>query len=184
MNKNELEKLRYPIGPLEIKGPYNLNQILGFIHTIDAFPETLQSAVSGLNDSQLDTPYRPGGWTIRQVVHHCADSHANAFIRFKLALTEDQPTIKPYREALWAELPDSKLPVKFSLMALTGLHARWAALCRSLSESQRQCRYYHPESKRLFNLDEAMDMYDWHCRHHLAHIKGLIEREAWLKTEH
>lgn len=184
MNKDELEKLRYPIGPLKISDSYSPAQLQNFIHNIDAFPALLEAAVSGLNDNQLNTPYRPGGWTIRQVVHHCADSHANAFIRIKLALTEEQPAIKPYQEALWAELPDSKMPIVHSLILLKGLHARWAELCRSLSAIQIRSRYYHPESKRTFSLEEAMALYDWHCRHHLAHISGLIEREAWTKTEH
>lgn len=183
MNKDELEKLRYPIGTLKISGNYSPAKLQEFILNLEAFPVQMESAVIGLNDNQLDTPYRAGGWTIRQVVHHCADSHANAFIRFKLALTEEQPTIKPYREALWAELPDSKMPVVHSLFVLKGLHARWAALCRSMSDKQVQCRYYHPESKRIFSLEEAMELYDWHCRHHLAHISGLIEREGWVKPD-
>jgi hypothetical protein len=131
-----------------------------------------------LSDAQLDTPYREGGWTVRQVVHHIADSHANSYVRFKLALTEDWPTIKPYDEAAWARLADSRLPIDSSLVFVESLHARWVALLSSLSETDFERGYNHPESGRK-TLSLALAHYDWHSRHHTAHITSLREREGW-----
>jgi len=149
------------------------------IHTIRMLPERLTAAVAGLSDHQLDTPYREGGWTARQVVHHMADSHANAYVRFKLALTEDWPTIKPYDEAAWAELSDSRwLPIDVSLSFLTALHQRWVALIESLSEDDFRRGYEHPESGRQ-NLARVLALYDWHSRHHTAHITALRARMGW-----
>ena len=148
------------------------------IETIRQLPAHLREAVAGLNDPQLDTPYREGGWTVRQVVHHIADSHANSFVRFKLALTEDWPTIKPYSEAAWARLADSALPIETSLAMIGGMHARWAALLESLSEDDFLRGYNHPVEGRL-TLVRALAMYAWHCRHHTAHITRLRERQGW-----
>jgi hypothetical protein len=135
--------------------------------------------VAGLNDSQLDTPYREGGWTVRQVVHHLADSHANSVIRFKLALTEDWPTIKPYNENTWAQLPDSKsLPVDSSLTFISAMHERWVALLESMSEADFERGYVHPERGRQ-NLLTALGIYAWHGRHHTAHITSLRARNNW-----
>ncbi|MGV3762672.1 YfiT family bacillithiol transferase [Parapedobacter sp.] len=145
-----------------------------WMETIGSFPELLSLEVALLTDEQLDTPYREGGWTIRQVVHHCADSHMNAFVRFKLALTEDNPVIKPYHEALWAELHDTKsLPVASSLFILKGLHHRWYQLLKSLDDASLKRKYTHPERGQEFALDETIGMYAWHCNHHLAHIKSV-----------
>jgi len=134
--------------------------------------------VSGLNDAQLDTPYREGGWTVRQVVHHVADSHAMCYTRFKLALTEDWPTIKPYDEAAWAKLADSGLPVEVSLGMIAALHARWVALLESMPDADFQKGFNHPERGRQ-NLATTVAMYDWHSRHHTAHITSLRARMGW-----
>ena len=149
------------------------------IATIAALPENLRSAVYGLSPQQLDTPYREGGWTVRQLVHHVADSHMNAYIRIRLALTEDWPTVKPYDEATWAELSDAKTaPVDISLDLLDALHRRWALLLRSLTEEQWQRGYTHPERGRQ-SVADAIEMYDWHSRHHVAHITELRKRMRW-----
>jgi hypothetical protein len=139
----------------------------------------LRRAVNGLSDNQLDTPYRPDGWTVRQVVHHVADSHMNSFIRFRLALTEENPTIKPYAEGLWAELPDAKGPlVEASLCLVDCLHQRWTALLRTLSPEQWTRTFRHPESG-VMSLDKALGIYAWHSRHHVAHINNLRARMGW-----
>ena len=139
----------------------------------------MQKGVSDLTDAQLDTPYRPGGWTVRQVVHHLADSHLNAYIRFRLALTEDEPTIKPYNENAWAHLPDAEQsPIAPSLQILGGLHTRWALLLRSLSQAQLHRYFLHPENG-LMRLDKTIGSYGWHSRHHLAHITRLRDRMGW-----
>lgn len=175
----EIEKLKYPIGKFETPKNITREQLSQYVKTIEDFPGLLRKAVQGLSDAQLDTAYRPEGWTIRQVVHHCADSHMNALIRFKLALTEDKPTIKPYLQGSWAQLPDSKLPVDLSLKILEGMHERMAILWRSLTEEDLQKRYVHPEYNKEYKLSEAMAQYDWHCRHHLAHITELKKRMNW-----
>lgn len=142
-------------------------------------PERLKAAVSGLSDAQLDTPYREGGWTVRQVVHHLADSHANSVIRFKLALTEDWPTIKPYDEAAWAKLPDSKsLPIESSMTFIEGMHERWVALLEAMTEADFERGFVHPEHGRQ-SLATALAIYAWHSRHHVAHITGLRARNGW-----
>jgi hypothetical protein len=136
-------------------------------------------AVDGLDEEQLDTPYRPGGWTVRQVVHHLADSHINAFVRFRLGLTEDQPTIKPYDEKLWAELADCRnAPVEMSLSLLEGLHQRWVMLLTGMSDSDYARTIHHPESG-ILRLDTYLATYGWHSRHHVAHITNLRERLGW-----
>jgi len=149
------------------------------IATIAELPSHLRAAVEGLNDSQLDTEYRPGGWTIRQVVHHVPDSHANAFIRFKLALTEDEPpTIKPYMEDRWAKLGDAKLPVDVSLRLIEAIHERWVGLLNSMSYSDYQKKFIHPETGE-WTLDAALALYAWHSEHHTAHITSLRDRMGW-----
>jgi hypothetical protein len=149
------------------------------LNTLRLLPERLRASVAGLNKAQLDTPYRQGGWTIRQVVHHVADSHANAYIRCKLALTEDWPTIKPYDEAAWANLADTRsLPVEISLSLIEALHVRWVALLESLSEEDFQKGYNHPALGRQ-NLATALALYEWHSRHHTAHITSLRTRKGW-----
>lgn len=172
--------VRFPIGEWtfpEVITPELRNE---WIERIATFPLRLRLETDPLNDVQLDTPYRQDGWTIRQVVHHCADSHMNSLTRLKLALTEDEPVIKPYFEERWAELPDSKsLPLEPSLKMLEGIHLRWVVLLRSLSENDLARTFIHPEHGRKFRLDEQIGLYAWHCNHHLAHITHLKSRMSW-----
>jgi hypothetical protein len=176
---SELDDLRYPIGSFAAPASSMPGIRAAHIHTIQTLPERVEAAVKGLTDAQLDTPYREGGWTVRQVVHHIADSHAHAFLRFKLALTEDWPTIKPFDEAASAELADSKsLPIAASLSMIAGVHARWFALLQAMSLDDFLKGFLHPERGRL-SLSTALAMYDWHSRHHLAHITGLRQRQGW-----
>lgn len=175
-----LEELRFPIGQWMKPLQYDFTKIAEQIAVIGNFPAKISLATAELSDVQLDTPYRQDGWTIRQVVHHCADSHMNAFIRFKLALTEDRPTIKPYAENRWAELPDAKsLPVKVSLQLLEALHLRWTVLLTSLNDEQWKRGFIHPEHGGELKLYETVSLYAWHCEHHLAHITRLKERMLW-----
>lgn len=169
---------RYPIGPFVPPEHLTEEVISSWINEIKEWPAQLRQAVAYLTDEQLDTPYREGGWTIRQVVHHTADSHMNAFIRFKLALTETAPVIKPYNEAAWANLPDSGLPVEESLMLLDALHKRWGVLLSSLSTADLEKTFIHPDSGTV-TVGENIGMYAWHGRHHLAHITSLCERKGW-----
>jgi uncharacterized damage-inducible protein DinB len=174
-----LENLRYPIG--RFTPPANSNPEIrsAQIETLRSLPEALQSAVNGLHVQQLDTPYREGGWSVRKLVHHIADSHANAYVRCKLALTEDWPTIKPYDEAAWAELADSReLPIGVSLSLIGALHARWVALLESLTEAEFQKGYNHPESGPQ-TLATVLAIYAWHSQHHTAHITNLRTRQNW-----
>ncbi|MGO9324009.1 MAG: YfiT family bacillithiol transferase [Terracidiphilus sp.] len=172
------EDLRYPIGkfrpPAESTPAVRAEQI----EALRLLPERLRAAVAGLNDAQLNTPYRDGGWTVRQVVHHFADSHANSYVRFKLALTEDWPTIKPYDEAAWARLPDSSLSIEPSLVFITGLHQRLVALLDSMSEKDFERGFNHPERGRVA-LGTNLAIYAWHSRHHTAHITSLRARKGW-----
>jgi len=172
--------LRFPIGkfPLPVR-PLTGDEIRSHVVILSGAPEDFRQAVRGLTDAQLDTPYRPGGWSVRQVVHHLADSHMNAYIRVKLALTESAPTIKPYDEAAWAELADSKLPIEVSLLLLDGLHRRWVTLLDSLRPADWERSFVHPEHGRSMKIDVATAMYSWHCRHHAAHVTALRAREGW-----
>jgi DinB superfamily len=179
MKNIELEKLKYPIGVFVKPEVITADYLENCINDIESFPARLRSTIDNLYGPQLDTAYRPGGWTIRQVVHHCADSHMNSIIRFKLALTEEKPTIKPYWEDRWAELTDSKMPVEPSLLLLEGLHARWALLLRSLKEEDLSRTFVHPEHGKEFRLDENIGVYAWHCNHHLAHITVLKKQKGW-----
>ena len=174
----ELEDLRYPIGRFVPHATSDPAVRAGQISILRLLPSTLQTAVDGLSRSQLDTPYREGGWTVRQLVHHIADSHANAYVRTKLALTEDWPTIKPYDEAAWARLADSRLPIDSSLAMLGALHERWVALLESLSDADFERGYNHPENGRQ-NLETVLGIYAWHSRHHTAHITNLRARQNW-----
>ena len=173
--------LRYPIGEFHLDQPaLDDRQLQERIDEISKTPAKLRSAVRGLSPEQLDAPYRPGGWTVRQVVHHVPDSHLNAYIRFKLALTEDEPTIKPYDEGRWAALADVRTtPVEVSLGLLQYLHERWVTLLRSLSPPDFQRTFRHPELGVL-SLNKAVSIYSWHGRHHVAHITSLRERNGWL----
>jgi uncharacterized damage-inducible protein DinB len=176
---NDLELLRYPTGRLSYKAPLTYEEAKEKIKEIKALPEKLRAVVSGLSDEQLDTPYRPGGWAVRQVVHHLPDSHMNAYIRFRWALTENEPTIKPYDENAWAKLPDaSSAPVEMSLTLLEALHIRWAALLDTLKPEDLERTYMHPESGKG-SIGKLVATYAWHGKHHLAHITSLIERNNW-----
>jgi hypothetical protein len=174
------ESLRYPIGKFTAPKQVTAALLKSWIDTIDQFPHSLREVVEGLDEDQLDTHYREGGWTVRQVVHHCADSHANSLMRFKLALTEKNPIIKPYEEALWADLADSKnIPIEPALQMIQGMHARWVVLLKSMTSNQFALTYFHPEHDKSFRLDDTLAMYDWHCNHHLAHITKLKDRMHW-----
>lgn len=180
MSEQELEKLKFPIGRFEIPGSLSADQIQNFIDDIELFPIRLEREVIALTAAQLDTPYRPDGWTIRQVVHHCADSHMNSLTRFKLALTEEKPAIKPYWEDRWAELPDSKRqPIEPAIQMLKGLHSRWTFLLRSLSSKDLKKSFIHPEHGKEISLEENIANYAWHCNHHLAHITTLKVKAGW-----
>jgi hypothetical protein len=171
---------RYPIGPLNWTGPSTPEQRTRFIDDIAAAPQKLRAAVAGLGDAQLETPYRDGGWTVRRVVHHLADSHMNTYIRFRFALTEPEPTIKPYDEVVWAELIDAKTaPVAPSLNLLDGLHYRLALLLGSLSEEDVNRKFNHPE-RGVLSVDEYIAALAWHGKHHVAHITSLRDRERWV----
>jgi uncharacterized damage-inducible protein DinB len=172
--------LRYPIGTFSFPEQMTSAQCRQWIDEIAAAPAALRSAVADLSPEQLDTPYRPGGWTVRQLVHHVPDSHMNAYIRMRLALTEDEPTIKPYEEARWAELPDVRtVPIAVSLALLEALHERWLGTLRALSAADLQRGFRHPEYGRLITIGQALAMYAWHGRHHVAHITALRERSGW-----
>jgi hypothetical protein len=180
MTDQELYKLKYPIGPMPVQTEFSSKEISDNIKTIEDFPDKLRKAVETLTEEQLDTLYRPGGWSIRQVVHHVGDSHLNVFIRIKLALTEDTPTIKPYFEDRWAELADYKdTPIEVSLDLLDSLHKRFIVLLRSLTPEQMKRRFNHPEHNKKFSVEELINIYAWHSKHHLAHITGLKERMGW-----
>jgi hypothetical protein len=170
---------RYPIGKFEYTGPYTPEQRASMIDQIEDAPMALRKALRGLVDEQLATPYREGGWTVRQLVHHVADSHINAYCRFRLALTEDNPTIKPYEEQLWAELPDgAKAPIGLSLAILDALHARWGLLLRSLTPEQFTRPVTHPASGQ-HDIDWLLGVYSWHGAHHTAHVTELRKARGW-----
>ncbi len=170
---SNLEDLKYPIGKyVRVSGALGHAERAGLINDIEQTPAIIRSLVKGLTDAQLDTVYRPGGWTVRQVVHHVPDSHMNAYVRFKLAVTEDNPTIKPYEEARWAELVDGRTePIATSLDLLEALHKRWVVFLRSMSAADFGRTYFHPEMKSDVTLDQALAIYGWHGKHHAAHIR-------------
>jgi len=171
--------LQYPIGRFAWRGENSPADRSRLIDEIDQTPINLRAAVEDLSDQQLDTPYRPAGWTVRQVAHHVPDSHMNAYVRFKLALTEDQPAIKPYNEARWAELADVRTaPVETSLVLLESLHLRWVLLLRALSPEDFARQFHHAELG-VVSLDKNLALYAWHGRHHVAHIMSLRERMGW-----
>ncbi|GMK40993.1 putative metal-dependent hydrolase [Paenibacillus sp. CCS19] len=179
---NDSYNLQYPIGKFAVEGPVHEEQRTAWIGEIERLPEELSAAVAGLSEEQLETPYRDGGWTIRQVVHHLADSHMNSYMRFKLAATEELPTIKPYYEDRWAELADgAHAPIELSLQLLKSLHTRWVYFIKSLRPEQFDRAFVHPEHGRAMTLNDALGMYAWHGRHHVAHIAGLRERKGWQR---
>ena len=180
MQEQQLEALRYPIGRFQPPASITDADIRRFIDTIAQLPANLEQAIAHLDAVQLQTPYRPDGWTVQQVVHHLPDSHMQAYARFKLALTEDNPVIKPYAEDRWAALPDSQqVPVQVSLTLLHALHRRWVALMEAMTTAQWERTYFHPEHQRSFALKEIVALYAWHSRHHLMHIVRLRERMGW-----
>jgi len=167
---------RYPIGKFHFEGPPSEAQRASLINEIEQAPAALRAAVKGLTPEQIDTPYREGGWTVRQVTHHVPDSHMNAYVRFKLALTEDEPTIKPYAEDRWAQLTDTQsTPVEVSLALLESLHSRWVNLLRSLGPEDWKRTFRHPELG-LVTLEKNLALYAWHGRHHIAHVSELRKR--------
>lgn len=174
------EDLRYPVGKFVMPTELNASMLAEWRKNLAELPAKLRAAVAGLSDTQLDTPYRDGGWTVRQTVHHVADSHINAYCRIRLALTEDTPTIKPYLEAKWAELPDaSTLPVAPSLEIIDGIHTRLLALVDAVTPEQWQRTFVHPEHGRPMTIAQTAALYSWHSRHHVAHITGLRARRGW-----
>ena len=172
--------LRYPVGKFDWDARISESDYPKLIAAIAEAPGALRSAVAGLSRDQLETHYRPGGWTVKQVVHHVPDSHLNAYSRFKLALTEDEPTIKPYNEAAWAELADSaQVPIDVSLNLLDALHVRWVTLLRSMAPVDFRRTLRHPEQGRVLTLAQMLGLYAWHGRHHVSHITALRKREGW-----
>jgi len=171
--------LSYPIGRFDFQKPVLSEERPELIETLEAAPAWYREAVRGLEDAQLDTPYRPGGWTVRQVVHHVPDSHMNSYVRFHLALTEDEPAVKGYDEAAWAELPDAKSgPVGVSLDLLEAIHRRWVAFLRTMGDAEFARRFRHSDLG-LVRLDTILGLYAWHSKHHAAHITGLRHRMGW-----
>ena len=167
---------RFPIGKFELSNFHSRDENANAIADL---PNKLRAAVDGLSDKQLDTPYRDGGWTLRQTVHHIADSHINSLCRFKLALTEDEPpTIRPYDENRWAELADNQMPVEVSLKIVDGVHSRWASLLESMTDDDFKREFLHPETG-LWTLEKVLALYAWHSKHHTAHITSTRERNGW-----
>jgi hypothetical protein len=171
--------LRYPIGKFQPQESYKADEIKSFIARIEALPAKLEAAVRGMTEEQLDTPYRDGGWTVRQVIHHVPDSHMNSYIRFKWTLTEPTPLIKAYDEKTWAETPETKASPDLSLNLLKALHAKWIVLLRGLKPEDMKKDFIHPDSKQNIPLDRLIHLYAWHGDHHLAHITSLKERMGW-----
>jgi uncharacterized damage-inducible protein DinB len=171
--------LQYPIGEYQEKKNLNQEEINRLINKLGEAPAQLKEAVAGLDEEQLDTPYRPNGWTVRQVVHHLPDSHMNGYIRFKLALTENEPRIKPYIEGAWSELSDYQLPIDVSLKLFESLHLRWCALLKGMEPQQYASNFIHPETEQTITLASALDLYVWHSQHHIAHITNLRKRMGW-----
>ena len=179
MEDSTLETLRYPVGRFEADPAWTPAARADGIDELARFPAEVRATVERYSDAQLDTPYRPGGWTVRQVVHHLPDSHLNSYVRFKLAVTEDNPIIRTYEEARWAETEDGRSgDTAMSLDLLSAVHVRWCAFLRSLPADDWVRAFQHPEWGSV-TLDETLQLYLWHCRHHLAHITGLAEREGW-----
>ena len=175
-----MDDLRYPIGKFEWPRDVTATERQCHIRDIAELPGNLRAAVSGLIDSQLDTPYRPGGWTVRQVVHHLPDSHLNSYVRFKLALTEGQPRIKPYDEARWAEIEEARsAPVEVSLALVDALHRRWVLMLENMTDADFERTFDHPEIG-IVSLKAILASYAWHSRHHVAHIQALRKRMGWL----
>lgn len=179
LNESDSTELAYPIGTFHYSEAITPQQRKLWIEELRKLPSELRNTVEGLSDERLETPYRPAGWTVRQVVHHLPDSHMNSYVRFRIALTEDSPSIRAYREAEWAQLSDARFgPIEPSLQILDGLHARWTALLEKLTDDEFGCTFHHPELREV-RLDWALGLYAWHSRHHLAHIQNLGRRMNW-----
>jgi hypothetical protein len=174
-----MEDLRYPIGKFSAKENHTPEELKTFIQRIESLPSKLEAAVEGFSNQQLDTPYRDGGWSVRQVVHHVADSHMNAYIRVKWMLTEETPIIKAYNEKLWAETGETTSDPALSLLLIKALHTKWVTLLKSLSQNQLQKEFIHPDTKKNVALHNLIGMYAWHGDHHLAHIIELKRRQGW-----
>ncbi|UOB16938.1 YfiT family bacillithiol transferase [Abyssalbus ytuae] len=179
MTSEEIEKLKYPIGKFDCPLEVSPQKIMDCISILEHFPDRLKNLVEKFNDARLDTAYRPGGWTVRQVIHHLSDSHLNAYIRFKWTLTEETPAIKAYYEDKWAKLPDYTAPIDISLNMLDALHKKWTLLLKSLDFQSLNKIYIHPESGENI-LKNVVGMYAWHSNHHFAHIQNLAKREGWV----
>ena len=180
MEKQELEKLRYPIGKYSIPDTISSQQIKEWITVLDELPQQFEELVRPLTETQLETPYRPEGWTVRQLIHHVSDSHHNSYIRFKWALTEENPVIKAYNEKAWANLFDTKgAPIEMSLLHLKAVHTKLVYLLKGLTKEQLKRTFMHPENNQTISLEANIGQYAWHGSHHLAHIKNLIERKGW-----
>lgn len=172
--------LRYPIGKFIPRDTtYTPEELNSFIDRIESLPGKVEKAIAGLSEAQLQTPYREGGWTVNQLLHHVPDSHMNAYIRIKWTLTEDTPTIKAYDEKRWAETPDTKVDPALSVALLKALHAKWISLLRNLTKEDLKKQFLHPDSKKYVRIDNMMGMYAWHGDHHLAHITSLKDRNGW-----
>lgn len=181
MNNPTLEQLKYPIGKPSIPTIITSEIIKKWIVILENFPSKLEKITEILSEEQLNTPYRNNGWTIRQVVHHCYDSHHNSYTRFKWSLTEEKPIIKAYFEERWAELHDSKLaPIELSINAIKTLHAKWVYLLKELSEHELNKSFIHPDGNEEVSLKENIGIYAWHCNHHFAHIEQLLIRKNWI----
>ncbi len=183
MEDDQLEKLRYPVGRFMAPHEYSKENMEMWIREVDELPSQCRNALQGFTEEMLADTYRPGGWTARQVIHHLVDSHMNAYIRFKLTLTEDVPVIRPYLESLWAELNDSKnAPPEYSLTLLEALHRRWILVINNISEIEFSRCYFHPESKKEFMLKTALALYAWHGKHHLEHIRIVKRKFVGIKA--
>jgi uncharacterized damage-inducible protein DinB len=170
-----LEELKYPIGPFQFAGDYDEATRARYLESIRSLPARLKATTESLSEEKLNEPYRPGGWTIKQLVHHIADSHVNSYIRFKLAVTEDNPAIKPYDQDGWANLRDSAVtPISVSVQLLEAIHTRWVHLLEGFSPKEWQRTAFHPEKQRPVSLNEFLALYAWHCEHHLQQIKNAI----------
>ncbi|MES2703801.1 MAG: putative metal-dependent hydrolase [Bacteroidota bacterium] len=177
--ETDIEQLKYPIGRYQKPEQYDAAMKHEWLGALKGLPVWLDACIENLDEHQLHTPYREGGWTIQQVIHHLADSHMNAYIRLKLALTEDNPTVKPYDENAWALLPDNDMPVNLSITLLHALHRKLVHLLQHIEEAAWQNTYYHPDHKRDFPVWEVVAMYAWHSRHHMEHIRQLRLRMNW-----
>lgn len=173
------ETLRYPIGKFTPKDHYSTEDLQACIARIETLPARLEQAIRALDELQLDTPYREGGWTVRQVVHHVADSHMNAYIRFKWTLTENTPLIKAYNEKLWADTPETKSEPGLSIALIKALHAKWIVLLKTLQPTDLKKEFIHPETQKHVRLENVIGLYAWHGDHHLAHITELKKRSGW-----